>query len=53
MKRKTLRSITGLLCAAMVFSNMAGMSAFAMEEGGAGQEAQVQEQESVSENDTC
>jgi len=51
MKRKTLRSITGLLCAALVFSNMAGMSAFAMEEGGAGQKAQVQEQESVSGND--
>lgn len=46
MKRKVIRAITGLLCAAMVFSNVAGMSVYAMEDGG-GQEMQ----ESISGND--
>lgn len=47
MKKKAVRAITGLLCAAMVFSHMAGMRVYAME-GGTGQEAQMQE--SVSGN---
>ena len=46
MKRKVIRAVTGLLCAAMVFSNVAGMSVYAMEDGG-GQEMQ----ESISGND--
>lgn len=48
MKKKVVRAITGLLCAAMVFSNMARMRVYAMGDG-AGQEAQMQE--SVSGND--
>ena len=48
MKKKAVRAITGLLCAAMVFSNVTGMRVCAMEDG-AGQEAQMQE--SVSGND--
>lgn len=48
MKSKAVRIITGLLCAAMVFSNMADMRVYAMEDG-AGQEAQIQG--SVSGND--
>ncbi len=32
MKKKAVRAITGLLCAAMVFSNMAGMRVYAMED---------------------
>lgn len=48
MKKKAVRAITGLLCAAMLFSNTAGMSAYAMEEG-VRQETQIQE--SVSGNE--
>jgi len=48
MKKKAVRAITGLLCAAMVFSHMADMRVYAME-GGTGQEAQMRE--SVSGND--
>lgn len=48
MKKKAVRALTGLLCAAMVFSHMADMRVYAMEDG-AGQEAQMQE--SVSGND--
>lgn len=48
MKKKAVRAITGLLCAAMVFSHMAGMRVYAMEDG-AGQEAQMKV--SVSGND--
>ena len=47
MKKRAVRAITGLLCAAMVFSHMADMRVYAME-GGTGQEAQMQE--SVSGN---
>ena len=46
MKRKVIRAITGLLCAAMVFSNVAGMSVYAMEDGG-----RQEMQESISGND--
>lgn len=46
MKRKVIRAVTGLLCAAMVFSNVTSMSVYAMEDG-AGQEMQ----ESISGND--
>ena len=48
MKKRAVRVITGHLCAAMVFSHMAGMRVYAMESG-TGQEAQMQE--SVSGND--
>lgn len=48
MKKKAIRAITGLLCAAMFFSHMADMRVYAMENG-AGQEAQMQER--VSGND--
>lgn len=41
MKRRALRAITGLLYAALFFSNMACIRAFAIEEGG--QEMQIQE----------
>ena len=37
-----IRVIMGLLCAAMVFSNVTGMSVCAMEDG-AGQEMRMQE----------
>ena len=47
MKSKAVRAVTGLLCAIMVFSNVAGMCVYAMEDG-AGQEVQMQE--SVSGN---
>lgn len=33
MKKRAVRAITGLLCAAMVFSHMAGMRVYAMEGG--------------------
>lgn len=33
MKKKAVRAITGLLCAAMVFSHMADMRVYAMEDG--------------------
>lgn len=33
MKKRAVRVITGLLCAAMVFSHMAGMRVYAMEYG--------------------
>lgn len=48
MKKRAVRAITGLLCAAMVFSHMAGMRVYAMESG-TGQETPIQE--SVSGND--
>lgn len=48
MKKKAVRAITGLLCAAMVFSHMADMRVYAMEDG-IGQETPIQE--SVSGND--
>lgn len=48
MKKKAVRAITGLLCAAMVFSHMADMCVYAMEDG-IGQETPIQE--SVSGND--
>lgn len=48
MKSKVVRVIAGLLCAVTVFSNVAGMCVYAMEDG-AGQEVQMQE--SVSGND--
>ena len=41
MKRRTVRAVTGLLCAALLLSDMTGIRAFAMEE--TGQEIQMQE----------
>ena len=42
MKRRTVRAVTGLLCAALLLSDMTGIRAFAMEETGQG--IQMQEQ---------
>ena len=54
MKKKVIRVFTGLLCAALIFSNTAGMSGmcvYAMEDG-AGQETQLQESVSGNDDDT-
>lgn len=40
MKRKAVRAITGLLCAALSLSNMTGIRAFAMEDAGQGMRMQ-------------